>query len=220
MVTKHEFIRGTRYDHNSYCPRFCSTLPLLDVTDEQGSELQGELVDDEGYNSGGSLQVRSYVGGRVKRRELVLFRFEEEMMVNEPLVLSVVGKVETKSCLFVDIVRCRAKWRIVIRGKVETVEPLLSSTSDYSCVLQLGEDDDAGIAPFLHTRCGNGWSRWWWTVYPNMRDYHVTCLQSIALQCSNDKYEEGLLRMGCFYLNKASTHSLILKSDCGFLRSC
>lgn len=219
MVMRHEFIRGACYDAPFYNPRFCSTLPFVDVTKNQGSELQGELVEDDGYNSGGSLLVRSYVGGKVKCGELVLFRFDDDLMVNQPLVLSVVGKVNSKTWGRRDGVIDRATWRIVFRGSVETVEPLLPSQSEYCCVLGL-EGGESCIAPFLHTRCGNGWERWWWVVYPVMKDYHVTCIRDIALQCLNDRYEEGELRLGSFYLNREVTHELVMKADCDLELIC
>lgn len=112
------------------------SLPFVDVTKNQGSELQGELVEDDGNNSGGSLLVRSYVGGKVKCGELVLFRFDDDLMVNQPLVLSVVGKVNSKTWGRRDGVIDRATWRIVFRGSVETVEPLLPSNP--STVVFLG----------------------------------------------------------------------------------
>lgn len=145
---RHEFIRGACYDASFYNPRFCSTLPFVDVTKNQGSELQGELVEDDGYNSGGSLLVRSYVGGKVKCGELVLFRFDDDLMVNQPLVLSVVGKVNSKTWGRRDGVIDRATWRIVFRGSVETVEPLLPSQSEYCCVLGL-EGSESCIGTLL-----------------------------------------------------------------------
>ena len=48
-----------------------------------------------------------------------------------------------------------------------------------------------------------------------MKDYHVTCIHDITLQCLNDRYEEGGIRLGSFYLNKEVTHELVMKADCG-----
>ena len=91
MYNEYELVRGTRCNAPSYSQRFCSTLPLLDETEDGGSELVGKLVGNDGWESNGCLEIHSYLGGKKKRQLLTLFRLNGAITA-EPLVVSVVMK--------------------------------------------------------------------------------------------------------------------------------
>lgn len=91
MFSDAEFIQGSRFANAFYSPRFCSTLPWTDHTENQGSELRGTLDNSDGYNSNCCFSLHSYIGGKTKKQELILFKLDE-MLFAEPLILSVVCK--------------------------------------------------------------------------------------------------------------------------------
>lgn len=94
MYNKYEYIQGKQIPSSFYSPRFCSTLPWVDHSENHGSELRGAFDGSDGYNSNGCLTVTSFVGGKTKKQELILFDMND-CLFTEPLILSVVCKVNT-----------------------------------------------------------------------------------------------------------------------------
>lgn len=214
MYNEYEYIQGKQIASSFYSPRFCSTLPWVDHTENQGSELRGIIDGSDGYNSNACLSVSSFVGGKTKKQELVLFDLND-CLFTEPLILSIVCKMNVDLYLYLILsFISRSQWYIYLHGNVFTVEPILPQTDEwsYQCCMKQGD-----CQAILHTDCGNGWQRWWWIIYPIMKDYHVTSINRICLGCQADQYHEDTCKIGAFYLNTVKTHDLLLSSNCMFL---
>lgn len=110
----------------------------------------------------------------------------------------------------------RCEWNISLHGAVFTVEPLLPSSQKWNRVCSFTEQSsqENTIQYAFHTDCGNGWQRWWWIVYPVMKDYTVTCIDRVCIGCSSEQYTESELKIGCVYLNTVKTHETILNANC------
>ena len=101
MYNQFEYIQGKQFCHPHYNPRFCSSLPWTDHTETPGSELEGYINEEDGYNSNACFSVHSYVGGKCHHQELVIFSLDD-LLFTESLVLSAVCKVK-KNPYFVKI---------------------------------------------------------------------------------------------------------------------
>lgn len=210
-------MKGIPHCLHLFSPRFTSTLPTLDISLTGGAELIAELSQEDGFESNSSLLVKSHLGGRVKNQALILWRCDD-VMITEPIVIETVVKRTIKH---------QSKWSWIIQGSVETVEPLMEQKKEFlrKLIFDGNQDDFVDkesklvIHPSLHTRCGQGWERFYWIVYPISRDYHVTCINSVSLGCECDRYEEDSFRLGLFYLNKVAWHMKLLQADCKVLNN-
>ena len=214
MNSKVEYVKGIPHHLNLYSPRFTSTLPILDQSLTGGAELLAELDRNDGFDGNGSLIVQSHLGGQVKCQELLLWKCND-IMITEPIVIETVVKRSSNH---------KSQWSWVLRGNVETVEPLKEQKSEWIRRLVFGEqkldhsqEDFLKIRPCFHTNCGQDWERFYWIVYPVVHDYHITCITSISLACECERFEEDTVRLGLFYLNTVDWHMNLLQADC---RNC
>lgn len=216
MLSKIEYVKGIPHSLHFYSPRFTSTQPTLDISFTGGAELMAEFNSTDGFDGDGCLLIQSHLGGRVKSQELLLWRCND-IMITEPIIIETVMKRSSKH---------KSHWSWVLRGNVETVEPLKKQKSEFIRRLVLGEsvrnhteESILMIGPSFHTHCGQEWERFYWIVYPVVHDYHVTCITSISLACECETYEEDTLRLGLFYLNKVDWHMSLLQADCRNFRN-
>ena len=160
----------------------------------------------------------------MKRQELVIWPCTDEL-VCEPLVVEAIVKRGDQQGQHGN--RTRGRWAWAIRGKIEQVKPLEAKEEEFCRLLVF--DDNVGdlvnvkdekdiqkkgmISPSFHTRCGEGWERFYWIVYPVARDSHVMSIDSVSLACERMSYGEDELRVGLFYMNTVEMHHHLIQAN-------
>ena len=87
-----------------------------------------------------------------------------------------------------------------------------SSSAEAGIAFSHRFESDA-ILPFLHTRCGGDWERWWWMIPPILASSTVMCLRSIQFECHSESYEESRFKLGWLYCSPLNIHTAVYHVD-------